>query len=154
MRAIYTTAATIPASFAPAPFDGIDDSREHHFGFAQHIMVPEAEDPKPLRFEKRRPLLVVLRPLGVLPAVEFDDEAHLHAAEVSDERANRHLSSKFRSSDLLGAQTRPEASLGVGLVAAELARAGWRSGVHWIAFTLVLSHPGEETLLGSLQSPR
>jgi hypothetical protein len=49
------------------------DRFDHSFAFLGHGIVPEAQDPKVLRFQEARALIVVGRLRDMLAAVDFDD---------------------------------------------------------------------------------
>ena len=54
----------------------------------------------------------------MLSAVEFNYQPAFNRTKVSDERADRMLSTKLYIAELSGAQPRPEFAFGVGLLAA------------------------------------
>jgi len=54
----------------------------------------------------------------MLTAIEFNYQSAFNRTKVSDERAERMLSTKLCIAELSGAQPRPEFAFGVGLLAA------------------------------------
>ena len=98
-----------------------DDDVEHRIDLGQHVVVPEAQDAVPPLGEPSRASGVPVLALHVLAAVEFDDEFGFGAGEVSDEWADRMLTTEASPVDLPAAQTAPQQTLGVGHVLAQLA---------------------------------
>ena len=76
------------------------------------IVVPESEDAIALAGEPLRPRHVAFG-IGVLSAIELDDELCLRAIEIHHERADWLLTPEAKTVELLKTQARPEAPLGV-----------------------------------------
>jgi hypothetical protein len=81
--------------------------------------IPEAQDAQAFVFEVGGAAGVVGDLIGVLPAVEFDDEAGFEAEEVEEEGAPWDLAAPFPSAEAGGPQRVPEVGLGAGIVAPE-----------------------------------
>jgi hypothetical protein len=60
--------------------------------------------------------------LGVLSAVDLDDQPQLHTAELRDERANRILAAKLHSQESPIAKTTRKQRLRVAPIASKLTR--------------------------------
>jgi hypothetical protein len=74
-----------------------------------------------VRDEKFGSPRVVTLLLGVLTAIEFNDQSALDAGEVGDVEADRVLASEFVPSELAIAQEVPKLALGVGLTSTQFA---------------------------------
>jgi len=95
---------------------------DHAVGVAQHVVVPEAQNPIALRLKPHRAFSVTSDLIGVLAAVHFDDESRGETDEVGNVGAEGHLPPKAVAIGLLAAQSRPELLFGLGRIAAQLAR--------------------------------
>jgi hypothetical protein len=95
------------------------DRLHHSIELLQDVVVPEKKNGKSSAVEKLGSSDILVGRLGMLTAVEFDDQAMLHATEVGDERRDWVLTSKLRASALPSTQPLPEQTLGVGLIATE-----------------------------------
>ena len=84
-------------------------------------MVVEAEDLEALVAEVGVAALVAFRVVGMLAAVEFDDQARIEAGEVGDVGADGSLAAEAVAVELASAEARPEMLFGVGGVFAEFA---------------------------------
>ncbi len=80
------------------------------------LVVPETDDAVAERFERGGALLVVFHSIGMLAAVDLDDQLLLQAEEIDDVRADGLLAAEFVACELAVAQGVPEELLGVGLV--------------------------------------
>ena len=67
------------------------DHFQHTAAVAQHVVIPKTKNPVALRLEPSIAINVA-RILGVLSAIDFDDDAPLVADEVDDEAADQRLS--------------------------------------------------------------
>ena len=94
------------------------------FGVFEDIVVPEADDFVALGVEPGGAAGVVGNLVGVLAAVDFDDQAAFVAEEVDDVGADGGLPADLVAVELPGAKDGPEGALGGGGVAAESAGAG------------------------------
>jgi hypothetical protein len=83
-----------------------------HIG--KHLIVPESKHSIVARLQKRSANFILLRKLGVLGAIEFDDEASFDRAEVSEVRTNRMLRPEFCVTHPTAAQMPPQQSFSVG----------------------------------------
>jgi hypothetical protein len=91
----------------------------------KHIVVPEPQSQTALRFERSSPLGILFATFGVLSAVEFNDQSRRLTAEVRDVVADCDLPAKFQAIQATVAQTKPQLSLGVGLIAPQLSSCGY-----------------------------
>jgi hypothetical protein len=94
------------------------DCLQNSLGVLRNIVVPEAKDPIPLRFEPFRPLPIAnkARPLAMLRAVNLDNESGRWARKIDDETPNRHLPSEMRAACLDLLQGTPKASLRISRI--------------------------------------
>ncbi len=74
--------------------------------------------------------------VGVLTAVEFDDDESLGCAEIDDEGADSYLAPELDSVEAVRAQVTPEDSLWIGLIMAQASSAITRFGGHQQSFRL------------------
>ncbi len=91
-------------------------------------MIPKANDAKALRFERRRPLRIVVR--AVLPAIDLHNQPGGKASEVRDVRRQRVLKPELESIDLAVAHCLPEAIFGIRPVAAQPGSIGTYLAAH------------------------
>jgi hypothetical protein len=82
---------------------------------AQHVVVPEAQNKKPVRFEIGRSLRIVIAAFDMLPAIKFDNQPCRLAAKIHDIRFDRHLPTEFQSIQPAIAQAKPQRTLSVRL---------------------------------------
>ena len=94
-------------------------ARQNPIEIPQHITVPESDDLESVRFQTRRPRFILLSFLGMLAAIDFDDQPAPKAAEIDDMVANRMLTAKLRAYQTFRAKLLPQEALGLGLFAAE-----------------------------------
>jgi len=96
------------------------DRADHLVGVEQDIVIPESKHPEA---EGPEPLIPfsVAGVVGVLAAVDFDDEPPRQAGEVDDVSTNRLLAAESFS-HLTVAQVGPQNSFGLGHGAPEAAR--------------------------------
>jgi hypothetical protein len=87
--------------------DRPNDRFQDRLALARHRSIPEAQDAKLLRLQKRCALLVVVGALEMLAAVQLDDQPASQAAEVGDIRTNWNLASKARSGNPSAAKVLP-----------------------------------------------
>lgn len=92
-------------------------------GVLEDFVVPEADDLEAEGFEVGGAGGVAGGGLGMLAAVEFDDELEVGAEEVGDVGAERDLALPAVAAEASIAEAGPEFALGGGLVAAETAGA-------------------------------
>jgi len=83
-------------------------------------MIRKPQHAETLLAEPLRACRVLRATVLMLPAVQLDDQHPFDAAEVDDVRTDRMLAAKSNA-QLMPAQTHPEATLGVSLVAAQSA---------------------------------
>jgi hypothetical protein len=71
---------------------------EHTFDITHHIVVPKSEDDISAPFQILGPIRVRLNTIGVLPAIKFNHELCIGAAEIHDKAIERHLPAELPSS--------------------------------------------------------
>jgi uncharacterized protein YaiL (DUF2058 family) len=99
------------------------DARQHAVDLSQDLAVVETQNPKAMRFERRRPARVRQLPIEreMLSAVDLDDQRCFDAGEVGEMRADRVLAAELEASELTVAQLAPQQLLGVGRGGAKVA---------------------------------
>jgi hypothetical protein len=100
------------------PFDFLDDPVD----VLENVVVPEAKDQIAGRTKRVGSQPIRLNCLGMLAAVNFDDQLRLDRRKISYEGADRYLATKFDPLNLPVAQSRPQSPLCVGSSAAQAAR--------------------------------
>ena len=98
--------------------DFLADDFQYAVGVAEHIVVPETDDAEAVGFDQSGAFDVV-EVVGMLAAIEFDDEAQAATGEVGDIRADGILENEFRILDLTVADALPQAFFRFGAVAAK-----------------------------------
>jgi hypothetical protein len=83
---------------------------------AQHVVIPEAQNKKTVRFKIGRSFCIVIAVFGMLSAIEFDNQPCRLAAKIHDIRLDRHLPTKFQSIQAAVAQAKPQSTLSVRLI--------------------------------------
>ena len=84
----------------------------------KHVVIPEAQYPKPSRSQALTASCIVGDLLQVLPTIQFDHKLCVDADEVDDVAAHRVLAAEFPSAQLPPAEEAPEVKFGVrGLLA-------------------------------------
>ena len=86
-------------------------------GVLQHLVVPEPQDTIPEPLQKLRPLSVNFTLLGVLAAVDLDDELVRQRAEIHDVGADGLLAPEPHAGDLSCTQSPPQAVFCIGWIA-------------------------------------
>jgi hypothetical protein len=89
------------------------DYPPHAIDVVQHFIVPEPEDTEPLATHEIISPRVVCARIGVLTAIDFNNNQCLQACKVRDVGSNSHLSAKLVPFELTEAQVAPELALGV-----------------------------------------
>src|SRR5690349_12430697 len=79
--------------------NGRMDGFENAIDVLRDVIVPEAKHAIAFRLKPARSLLIAFRdrPLGVLRAIDLDDQPCRHAGEVGDVAADRYLPTKMRA---------------------------------------------------------
>jgi hypothetical protein len=90
----------------------------HPDGVLQHLIIPEPQYAKPLIFEPTGPPAVGFV-VGMLAAIDFDNEVFLEADEVDDIFSDHCLSLELCPVETMRAQEIPKPPLGVGHIATE-----------------------------------
>ena len=109
-------------------FQRFQDNLGYRFRLAQHFIVPEPQETKPLGLQPICAILVVDSLALVMPAVQFDYQPTFQAHEIHDVRTQGHLPPKLVISQLPAAKVLPQSQLGLGRVSSELPSPG--DGVH------------------------
>ena len=75
---------------------------EHNaFRIAQHLVIPEPDHPIAATLQPWRTHQIATHGIGVLPTVHFDNQLGFGTKEIDDVAADRLLTSKSESIDLL-----------------------------------------------------
>jgi hypothetical protein len=77
--------------------DGVQNLFEHTTRISQHVVVPKAQYQVSARCEVGSPPGVVSLALGMLPAIEFNDQVSRLTTEVDDVVADWGLPPEFQS---------------------------------------------------------
>jgi hypothetical protein len=93
------------------------DCVKHFLHIREHLIVPESKHAVSVRIQKRSANFIFLRKLGVLSAIQFDNEASFDRAEVGEVRTNRMLTAELGVAHPAAAQMSPQDSFRVGLFA-------------------------------------
>jgi hypothetical protein len=88
----------------------------------KHLIVPKSKHSVVPGFQKRSPIFIFLRKIGVLGTIQFNNETPFDRAEVRKVRTNRMLTPEFGVPHSAAAQVSPQQSFSVGLFAAQPAR--------------------------------
>ena len=102
LRSILTT---------PSRRNDVVKDRIEYGRYSRHdVAVPEADDQETGRFESFCPLGIAdnLLRLGMLTAIEFDNQAGVQAAEVGDVTGDGRLPPEFQAVETAVAQVLPE----------------------------------------------
>jgi len=95
----------------------LQDHLQHTLGAGQNIVVPEPDDSPAVIFEPSRSPRIVSA-VGMLAAVEFNDQTPLDADKIGEKDTNRMLATEFVAAQLPIAHQPPKAVLGIGHVGA------------------------------------
>ena len=79
----------------------------------QHVGIPETKDAQTLPLQKARAALVVVVPLNMLAAIEFNDQSSLRTDEITNVMADGHVPAKAKATDPATSQPMPEEVLGL-----------------------------------------
>ena len=97
------------------------------------------------------PVALIFGSFGMLPSVQFHDEAHFKADEIDNVSSNGGLPAEFMTTEPIGVEMSPQNTLGIGRMSAEMAGVGrshvgeWLKmveGVLYRPLSLTLSHEG------------
>ena len=86
----------------------LEDCIQHRLRPMQDIGIPEPQDAKPIGSQEVVSLDVVRRIVGVLAAVEFDDEPGFQTGEVTDVAADGPLPAEAEIAEAIQSQVTPE----------------------------------------------
>ena len=117
----------------------LKNSLQHCVHVHQYVVIPKAKHSITTPFQISRPPLICLGLRCMLATIEFDHQPTFNRTKISDERADRMLSTKLCIAELSVAQPRPEFAFRIGLLApqpasSELLRA-------WIRQHEICPHP-------------
>ena len=102
-----------------ASTEGLADCIKYFLDVCKHLIIPESQNPVVPRLQKRSSNFIFLRKLGVLGAIQFDNQALLDRAEVSEVGPNRMLTPEFCVLHPAAPQVSPQNSFCVGLFATQ-----------------------------------
>src|SRR6186997_1241704 len=99
--------------FRPGGFKRVGYHFHHGLGIFQDIIIPEAQNPKPLALQ---PLITttVGRAVGVLTSVRLDDDFPIEADEIEDVAPDRNLALELVSAETVCTQKIPKPPFGIG----------------------------------------
>jgi hypothetical protein len=86
-----------------------------------HVAVPEAQHTKAGGPQEIVTAFVVRQLLGMLAAIQFDDDSAVERNEVADVEPDLVLATELESAHLASSQAAPEKAFGVGEVSSEFA---------------------------------
>ena len=86
---------------------------------SQHVVIPEPKHPIARLGEKASPPLICLGLIGMLSAIQLDDQLRFRAKEVHDAASDWLLSTELEAIHLSAPKIQPQLALSVGLVTAE-----------------------------------
>ncbi len=81
---------------------------EDAFGIGKDVVVPEPDHAIPMLPQPRSAVLIGARLIGVLAAVELNDQQRFHSSEIRDVRPDRHLAAKLDAVELSIAEMLPK----------------------------------------------
>jgi hypothetical protein len=102
----------------------LEDCLHHRICARQDIVIPEAQNLKPLLLKEGITSRVVRCGLNMLAAVDLDDQLGFEAGEICDVRTDRNLPPEADIQELLAAQAPPQRPLRFGHFAAQRACVG------------------------------
>jgi len=92
----------------------------HPIGLGEHLVVPETDNFEALAFQERGALGIVRHALGMLRAINLDDQHGIETDEIDDVRPNRFLPPKLPAEERASAQVLPQQRLRFGGVVSHL----------------------------------
>src|SRR5262245_46827941 len=98
---------------------GVQDVFEHALNVSNDIVVPVAQDEIAHRVQNTGSVGITVSILIVLPAIQFHDELGVRTEKIDDEAIDRHLPLELPAVESAVAQTKPQHTLRVGLIAAK-----------------------------------
>ena len=93
---------------------------DHGVNFLQHLIVPEPEDPETSLMQSSIANTILLAIL-MLAAIHLDNQPHFQANEIEHKIQKWMLAAEFETRDLPTTQALPQAILGIGHMASQLA---------------------------------
>jgi hypothetical protein len=98
------------------------DRLDHFLGSQQRIVIPRPQHSPTLSLELRGPGSVTGASIGMLPAVELDDQPAIEAREVRKTASTRMLTTKLEPAQSPVPQVEPKPSLGFRFPPSQLTR--------------------------------
>ena len=95
---------------------------QHIIGLFKHLIIPEPDYPKAVRFKIGGSLGIADSLLGMLPTVQFHYQLLLKTDEINNVRWNRMLSTKLESSEVAVFQFQPKPQFRIGRRFSEFSR--------------------------------
>jgi error-prone DNA polymerase len=95
----------------------LTQNQQDSFHIPQHVVVPESEDAVAPRLEPGAANSTVI---GMLPAIDLDDQRSLRTEEIDDIGTDRLLPAQAESVDLLSPHLEPQSRLGIGEIGAQM----------------------------------
>ena len=106
---------------------------QHRVGSQQDIVIPESNHAKAVRCKIGGSGGISVGRIGMLPAIDLDDELCFEAAEVAEVGTNRMLAPKLGPGQLATSQAAPKQPFSIGSFSTQPARAHTRSLCSWVA---------------------
>ena len=115
-----------PSSFRLRTTEKLIDRAKYLINIPKHLIIPKPKNPVIPRVQKRSANLIFLRELGVLSAIQLNNEAPLDRAEICEVRPDRMLTPELYPPHPAAPQMTPQDSLRVGLLVPQPARVALR----------------------------
>ena len=98
-------------------FQGTQNDIQHPRGFLEHLVIPESDNPKSLRFDSSVALRIVETAFLVLSAVELNHKSRVETRKICDIAADRHLPAESVTTELPTPQMLPKVAFSIrGLI--------------------------------------
>ena len=115
---------------------------EHPVRVSYNVVIPESKHEITHRLEDSRSVRITFALLAVLTAIELDDQFGIRAEEIDDKAVDLHLPLELPSIQATIAESKPQQSFCIGLIAAQSpGESGFRCH-HPTPLTPTLSPPG------------
>src|SRR5262245_53252157 len=133
---------------------GRGDGQDDAVHILQHVIAPETQRAVAVRGEPRV-AHGIARAVGVLTAIEFDDELGFEAREVRNVRSDRTLLAEISAADLSTAQIHPKAFFYICQLRSQVTRTlqGLRSGAVLVGWVFIARRKTRESLPPPQPSP-
>jgi hypothetical protein len=93
---------------------------EYALNVLQNVVIPETDDVIPALFQRSRTLRIRPASFAVLASIDFDDQFSFERHKVDDISREWNLPFEFDADELARAKSRPQETLGVCRILAEL----------------------------------